>query len=116
MTAKLIFKILTSEQWRQAEAEGVFRGAPIDLKDGYIHFSTAGQVQGTADKHFAGMSDLVLAAVDASGWATSSSMRFRAAMPCFRIFMTFSNFAAVKWVKPMPLGNDGRHELPDMTA
>ena len=58
------FKILTAEQWAQFEADGVFHGAPVDLADGYIHLSTADQVQGTLDKHFAGQAGLVIAEVD----------------------------------------------------
>ena len=46
------------------ESRGVFRGSPVDLKDGYIHFSTAEQAEETAAKHFAGQRDLVLLAVD----------------------------------------------------
>jgi beta-hydroxylase len=58
------FKILTAEQWAQFEAEGIFRGAPIDLADGYIHLSTADQLTGTLEKHFAGQENLVIAEVD----------------------------------------------------
>lgn len=58
------YKILTGEQLQQLLSAGVFKGAPIDLSDGYIHLSTAGQTQETLDKHFAGQTDLHLAAVD----------------------------------------------------
>jgi uncharacterized protein (DUF952 family) len=58
------FKILTATQWAQFEADGVFRGAPVDVADGYIHLSTQDQVQGTLDKHFAGQDGLVIAEVD----------------------------------------------------
>ena len=58
------FKILTAAQWAQFEADGVFRGAPVDLADGYIHLSTQDQVQGTLDKHFAGQDGLVIAEVN----------------------------------------------------
>ncbi|MBU6253278.1 MAG: DUF952 domain-containing protein [Alphaproteobacteria bacterium] len=58
------FKVLTADQWAQFEAEGVFRGAPIDLADGYIHLSTADQLTGTLEKHFAGQNNLVVAEVD----------------------------------------------------
>ena len=49
----------------QAQDRGRFDGAPIDIEDGYIHFSTATQVEETAAKHFSGRDDLVLIAVDA---------------------------------------------------
>ena len=58
------FKILTAGQWAQFQADGIFLGAQIDLADGYIHLSTADQLQGTLDKHFDGASGLVIAEVD----------------------------------------------------
>lgn len=58
------YKILTAGQWAAWRGRGEFSGAPIDLDDGYIHLSTAEQVAETAEKHFAGLSDLVLAEVD----------------------------------------------------
>jgi uncharacterized protein (DUF952 family) len=59
-----IYKIVAADAWRAAEADGVFHGAAIDLADGYIHFSTAAQVEETAAKHFAGQSGLLLVAID----------------------------------------------------
>jgi len=61
----LIYKIATRAKWSEAEATGTFLGAPIDLADGYIHFSTAAQVDETLAKHFAGQRDLLLIEVDA---------------------------------------------------
>ncbi|MCJ8156210.1 DUF952 domain-containing protein [Sphingomonas sp. LaA6.9] len=58
------YKILTEDQWTEFQAADVFRGAPVDLADGYIHMSTAEQVAETAARHFAGQSGLVLAKVD----------------------------------------------------
>jgi uncharacterized protein (DUF952 family) len=58
------YKILTADQWAQFEAQGAFTGAPVDLADGYIHMSTAEQLDETLAKHFAGQSDLVIAAID----------------------------------------------------
>ncbi|MDE2405513.1 MAG: DUF952 domain-containing protein [Sphingomonadales bacterium] len=58
------YKILTGAQWAEWQARGTFAGAPVDLADGFVHLSDAGQVAGTLDKHFAGQDGLVLAAVD----------------------------------------------------
>ena len=60
------FKILTADQWAQFQADGIFHGAPVDLADGYIHLSTADQLQKTLDKHFSGQSGLIIAEVDLS--------------------------------------------------
>ena len=57
------YKVLTADQMVALES-GSFAGAPIDLTDGYIHLSTAQQLDETVDKHFAGQSDLHIAAVD----------------------------------------------------
>ena len=36
---RYIYKICARPQWQAAEQAGVFTGAEIDIKDGYIHFS-----------------------------------------------------------------------------
>lgn len=60
----LIYKIVAKQIWAQAEAKGVFDGATVDLTDGFIHFSTAAQLEDTAAKHFSGQTDLLVVAVD----------------------------------------------------
>ncbi len=67
MTASA-FKIFTADQWAAFETSGVFTGAPIDLADGYIHMSTADQLNETLTKHFAGQAGLVVAEIDLSGF------------------------------------------------
>lgn len=64
---KIAYKILTREQFATLQEKAHFEGAPVDREDGYIHMSTADQVTETADKHFAGQDDLVIAAVDLAG-------------------------------------------------
>lgn len=59
-----IFKILLPKQWSDFEATGTFRGAPIDLRDGYLHFSTGEQVDETANLHFSEHDEIVIARVD----------------------------------------------------
>jgi uncharacterized protein (DUF952 family) len=58
--AKWIYKLAPQSLWQEAQQAGIFEGAPVDLEDGFIHFSTAAQVQETAAKHFAGQQDLLL--------------------------------------------------------
>jgi uncharacterized protein (DUF952 family) len=62
----LIYKILRPTEWQLFEAAGEFTGSPVDVQDGYIHFSDRDQVAGTASKYFADEPDLVVAAVDTS--------------------------------------------------
>jgi uncharacterized protein (DUF952 family) len=60
----LAYKILTADQWLMFQTEGAFSGAPVDLADGYIHMSTAEQLDETLSKHFAGQTGLVIATID----------------------------------------------------
>lgn len=64
-----IYKIAPRALWAAAEKAGRFEGAPVDLDDGFIHFSTAEQVAETAAKHFSAQSDLVLATIETSSIA-----------------------------------------------
>ena len=64
MPETIAYKVLTTDQLDTLEHEGSFAGAPVDLADGYIHLSTADQLAGTIDKHFAGQDGLQLAAID----------------------------------------------------
>lgn len=64
MSESTAYKVLTAEQMTRLERDGSFAGAPVDLQDGYIHLSTAAQLQETIDRHFAGQTDLWLVAVD----------------------------------------------------
>ena len=59
-----VYKICSAKLWENAAAEGVFKGAAIDLEDGYIHFSTAAQAEETARRHFRNHGDLVLVTID----------------------------------------------------
>lgn len=63
MTPEIGYKVLTAAQF-EALLEGRFHGAPVDVADGYTHLSTAGQLTETVREHFAGQTDLVIAAVD----------------------------------------------------
>jgi uncharacterized protein (DUF952 family) len=60
---QMIYKILTAEQLAAVESGGLMQ-APIDVADGYVHFSTSKQVQETLAKWFRGQTSLVLASVN----------------------------------------------------
>jgi len=44
----LIYKIFRADEWATLQAEGTSDGAPIDVSDGFVHFSTAEQAAETA--------------------------------------------------------------------
>ena len=60
----MVYKLLRAPEWEAARRAGVFAGSAADKADGFIHLSAASQMRGTAEKHFAGESGLVLAEVD----------------------------------------------------
>lgn len=108
----LVFKIAPADLWREAMERGSFAGSPVDVKDGFIHFSTATQMHQTAARHFAGATDLVLVAVGTDGldlrWEPSRGGDL------FPHLYDELPLTSVRWVKPLPLGADGRHEFPDL--
>jgi uncharacterized protein (DUF952 family) len=73
---RLVYKLLDGAAWRAAEAAGVFEGAEIDHRDGYIHLSAGDQVQETARLYFRGADALMLVAVDAD--ALGDALRWEA--------------------------------------
>lgn len=111
---KIIFKICPEPLWREAEAAGIFEGAPIDIIDGYLHFSTAQQVRETASRHFAGQRDLLLVAID--GDRLGDALRYEPSRggDLFPHLYAALPLSAVLWVKPLPLGEDGLHAFPDL--
>ena len=112
--ASTIYKIAPSPLWRTAEDAGRFAGAPVDLADGYIHFSTAEQARETADKHFAGQAGLVLVAVDADRLGPALKWEPSRGGALFPHLYAPLPLDAVLWTKPLPLGTDGRHVFPEM--
>jgi len=59
-----ILKILRKSEWSDFQSAGETTGAPVDLADGFIHFSTAEQVHETVARHFSGETDLIVLEVD----------------------------------------------------
>lgn len=114
--SKLIYKIAPDSLWRDAEAAGVFSGAPIDLADGFIHFSTAEQVRETAAKHFAGQDNLLLIAVDAEKLDDALKWEVSRGGALFPHLYTPLDPASAVWVRPLPLGEDGKHVFPELPA
>ncbi|SHL53184.1 DUF952 domain-containing protein [Roseibium suaedae] len=109
-----IYKIVPQDMWQAAEAEGVFHGAPVDLADGYIHFSTSAQARETAAKHFKGQTGLLLAAFDAGQFGSDMKWEPSRGGALFPHLYTSLATSAALWVKPLPLGDDGQHVFPEM--
>ena len=109
-----IYKICPAAAWREAEQHGVYRGSADDARDGFIHFSTAAQVAGTAAKHFAGRDDLVLVAVSAD--ALGAALRWEPSRGGHLFPHLYGELApgAVTGVTALPLRADGSHLIPEL--
>ena len=108
----MIFKICESVQWEAARRAGEFRGSTVDFADGYIHFSTAGQVAETAARHFAGETGLVVIAVCAEKLGTALKWEPSRGGALFPHLYGTLPLAAVRWVKPLRLDDNGYHVFP----
>lgn len=107
----MIYKLFRTPEWQALRADGSTDGAPVDLADGYIHFSTAAQVAETAARHFAGVGGLWLVGVEELGvdddlrWEVS---RGGAEFPHLYAPLRLDQVA---WAQPLTLA-DGVHVLP----
>lgn len=107
----LIFKIFRETEWTELRASGETAGAPIDLADGYIHFSTAAQAAETAAKHFAGQQNLYLIAVDADAAGDALKWEVSRGNQLFPHLYRKLTLQDVVWAQPLPLV-DGLHQFP----
>ena len=108
----MIFKICSRPLWETAERDGRFTGAPVDIADGFIHFSTGEQLRETARRHFGGARDLVLVAVEAD--ALGERLRFEPSRggALFPHLYGDLELTAVRGIAALPLGPDGGHVFP----
>jgi uncharacterized protein (DUF952 family) len=111
---RLIYKICPASAWREAERQGVFRGSADDIRDGFIHFSTAAQVEETARKHFFGQTGLFLIAVDAD--ALGGALRWERSRKgeLFPHLYGELDLGAVTGVLSMRVRSDGYHDIPEL--
>lgn len=109
-----IFKILDLALFEQAQALGRFAGAGIDLKDGYIHFSTAAQVQETARLHFPGVESLMLLAVPHEKLDSELKWETSRGGQLFPHLYGILNMSKVQWAKRLRW-NGVAHDFPPET-
>lgn len=108
-----IYKICPAPAWREAERWGVFQGSADDHRDGFIHFSTAAQVAGTAAKHFAGQAGLFLIAVDALALGDALRWERSRGGELFPHLHGELDLGAVTGVFDLRVRPDGSHDLPE---
>lgn len=109
-----VYKVCPEALWREAEAAGAFKGAPVDLQDGYIHFSTQEQLGETLRRHFAGQTELLLIEVDASKLGERLKWEPSRGGALFPHLYGDLDTAAVSKTAQLALGADGHHQLPGL--
>ena len=110
------YKIVATEEWRAALAEGVYAGSAADLADGYIHMSTEAQLAETARRHYAGRDDLMLLTVDLTALGDDLVWEPSRGGQLFPHLYGALPVGAVVAIDPLPLGPDGRHRFPQTVA
>lgn len=108
----LIYKISSEASWSAAQTAGIYRGSEIDRRDGFIHFSSAGQVAETAAKHFRGQSGLVLIAVDPDALRPHLKWEPSRGGALFPHLYGDLSMSAVRWTRPLAEGPDGCPLIP----
>lgn len=112
-SADIVYKILTGAEWQQAGRSGAYAGSSDDLRDGFIHLSAPHQIAATAARHFRGIDDLVLVALDAGSLGTSLKWEPSRGGDLFPHHHGPLPVAAALWWKPLDLGPDGVPVMPE---
>lgn len=107
----LIYKIFRADEWAVLQEQGETLGAPIDVTDGYVHFSTAKQAAETAAKHFAGEEGLFLLAVETDTLGDDIKWEVSRGGQDFPHLYRKLRMSDVIWSKDLPLEN-GVHQFP----
>jgi uncharacterized protein (DUF952 family) len=110
----LIYKIFRADEWAELQSQSVTKGAPIDIADGYVHFSTAEQARETAAKHFAGEDGLILLALDSDALGDDLKWEPSRGGALFPHLYRELHLSDVLWDKPLPIV-DGIHQFPELT-
>lgn len=111
----LILKIFRADEFAAFVAAGETEGAPVDLADGYIHFSTPMQARETAAKHFAGEGGLWLLASDGEAMGDPLKWEESRGGALFPHLYRKLLVSDVLWAKPLPF-EAGAHVFPEDLA
>jgi len=112
MNNVIIYKVVSRDAWRDAEAVGYFSGASIDIADGYIHFSIASQLVETVKRHFAGQANLLIIGVDTGKLGDALKWESSRGGDLFPHLYGVLPLSATTQAWDLPLGGDGTHQFP----
>ncbi len=109
MVDRYIYHICRSEEWEKALQSGYYSGSSQDLDDGFIHFSTGGQLRESAAKHRSGQDGLVVLTVDIKRLGKALKWEPSRTGKLFPHLYGRISIEDVLKVSPLPLGTDGKH-------
>lgn len=107
-----IYKILRAAEWAEFKINGATHGSPVDITDGFIHFSTAAQLGETARRHFGGETGLMVVCIEAGLLGSGLVWEVSRGNALFPHMYSPLHFADIGWARPM-LAGPGGHVLPD---
>jgi uncharacterized protein (DUF952 family) len=111
---RYVYRLLAADVWERARALGSFSGTEHDVRDGFIHFSTAAQVAETAARHYAAQTGLLLLWVDTA--ALGAALRFEPSRggALFPHLYGELPVSAITRTEPLELAPDGTHRFPSL--
>jgi uncharacterized protein (DUF952 family) len=111
----MIYHMCPAEAWQEAVRAGEYRGTADDLRDGFVHFSTAAQIAESAQRHRAGQSGLVLVAVESTRLGDRLKWEKSRGGDLFPHLYGRLDPSEAASVRPLPLGSDGLHVFPQLS-
>ena len=111
---RLVYKICTEADWAEAQRTGALPPSADDRRDGFIHLSSGAQVASTAARHFADAENLTLLAIERERILSDLEWERSRGGDLFPHLYSTLPVDAVAWARPMPLGDDGRHRVPEL--
>ena len=114
MRDSIIYKILRQSEWTKLQLSGQFGGSVHDIRDGFIHMSTAAQLQGTLDKHYTDGDVVILAAVNLADVAETVKWEVSRGGDEFPHIYGELPLSAVKQHWPLSPDPEGRYAVPDL--
>ncbi len=107
LSGRMIYKIVSRDAWDAAQSAGRFDGAPVDLADGFIHFSTAAQLSETLARHFADEECLTLLACDSAALGADLKWEKSRGGQDFPHLYRPLRMTDILWTRPVALRADG---------
>jgi uncharacterized protein (DUF952 family) len=111
---KLIYKILPNKIWQKSLKIGFFAGSPVDIEDGFIHFSNFEQVFETATKYFNIPDDLLIFAMNPDYMGNNLKWEASRGGALFPHFYGVIDPKDVYFIKALPFDDKGQHIFPDL--